>query len=829
MAKGSGMDRRSKEVTPKRLRGFCDPDSLGVQSTREINARKQLLVAQDQAVKGIKFGLKMPRNDYNLYVAGPDRTGLTFIAKTHIEKIAKKDPPPSDWCYVYNFQEPDTPKFLKLKAGMGARLKKDVSAFIEDVKTETQDVFESEDYQKEKESISKVSNTKRNELISQLEKKVNMEGFILNISQVGIMIMPSKDGKPMDEEIIGALQVKERKRLQKVSQELHKEMQETMRAIRSLDRGLKEKIKALDNMIALYRVGHLIEELETKYKDLPEVLDYLKRMKENIILNIDTFKQKQPIQQAPFSMPQIEPSFTRYEVNVLIDNSNSKGAPVVIEANPTYPNLFGRIEKQSQFGALFTDFTLIRPGVLHRANGGYLIIKAMDLLRSLGSWNALKRAIKNKEIRIEDLAEEIGFVSTKTLKPIPIPLNIKVILIGDPYLYHLLYCYDGDFKKMFKVKAQLDDSIRKTKRQIRNYLSYIAKVCEEEHLLDVEKGGLARVIEYASELMGNQRKMSLKLPEIKDLVVEANFWAKQQGRRSIEASDIERAIEEKRQRSNLMETKIQEMIEEQTLHIQTKGEVIGQVNGLTIYDLGDYTFGKPIRITATATPGKEGIVDIEREAKMSGNIHTKGVLIMESYLKNKYALDKPLALSASVTFEQSYGMVDGDSASAAELFAILSCLSNKAVRQGIAVTGSVSQLGECQPIGGVSRKIEGFFDVCKARGLTGAQGVIIPKRNIKDLMLGKDVIKAAEEGEFHIYAIETMDEGIEILTGVKAGRRDQKGNYPKNTLNCLVMERLKAMSEVIKESEQTGKRKDKKGKRSVNSHGQEKAKAGSYR
>jgi lon-related putative ATP-dependent protease len=816
--KGEDMDGKLREVAPKRLRGSCDPDSLGVQSTRDVIKRKQqLLVAQDQAVRGIKFGLKMPRNDYNLYVAGQDRTGLTFVAKTYIEKIAKTDPPPCDWCYVYNFQEPEMPKSLKLRRGMGLRLKKDISGFIEEVKTEIQDVFESEDYNKEKEVITKGFNTKRNELISQLEKKVNKEGFILNISQVGMMIIPSKDGKPMDEDSIGALPEKERKRLQKVSQVLQKEMKETMRAIKNLDRGLKEKIKALDNKIALYRVGHLIEELETKYRDLPEVLDYLRDMREDIILNIDTFKHKQSIHQAPFFVPQIEPSFTRYEVNVLIDNSKLKGAPVVIDTNPTYPNLFGRIEKQSQFGTLFTDFTMIRPGALHRANGGYLIIKAIDLLRSLGSWNALKRAIKNKDIRMEDLAEEIGFISTKTLRPLPIPFDIKVVLIGDPHLYHLLYCFDGDFKKMFKVKAQLDDSVRKTKKQIKNYLSYIAKVCEEEHLLDVEKGALARIIEYASELLGNQRKMSLKLPEIKDLVVEANFWAKQRRRKYIESSDIKRAIDEKRQRSNLMEMKIQEMIEEETLHIQTTGEVIGQVNGLTIYDLGDYTFAKPIRITATATPGKEGVVDIEREAKMSGNIHTKGILIMESYLKNKYALDKPLALSASVTFEQSYGIVDGDSASAAELFAILSCLSNRPIRQGIAVTGSVSQLGECQPIGGITRKIEGFFDVCKARGLTGEQGVIIPKRNVTDLMLRMDVIEAVEDGKFHIYAIQDMDEGIELLTAVKAGKRDRNGNYPKDTLNRLVMERLKVMSELIKESEQTTRRKVKKAKRSANS------------
>jgi lon-related putative ATP-dependent protease len=801
------MSQKPFEVPIHRLRGACAPDSLGAQSTREIDKRKQLLVAQDKAVKGITFGLKMPRNDYNLFVAGPERTGPTFIAKTFIEKIAKNDPQPFDWCYVYNFNEPNTPKYLKLKRGMGQKLKKDITEFIEEVKTEIQDVFESEDYNKEKEVISTTFNSKRNTLISRLEKKVHKGGFVLNLSQAGMMIIPSKDGKPMDEEAVAALPRGERKRLQQQSQKFQEDMKETVRAIRKLERGLKEKIKELDNKIALFQIGRLMEELELKYRDSPEVIEYLKGMRDDIILNIEDFKGKQPSHQGVFFLPHMDALFSRYTVNLLIDHSLSKGAPIVIETNPTDPNLFGRIEKHAQFGMLSTDFTMIKPGALHMANGGYLIIKALDLLRGLGSWNALKRALKYKEIRVEELAEEMGFITTKTLKPMPIPLNIKVILIGDPYLYHLLYCYDGDFKKLFKVKAQLDDNMKISRKQIQNYLSYIAQACEEEGLLDIDKHGLARIIEYTSELVGNQRKMSLKLPEIKDLIVEANFWAKQRGKKFIELSDIERAIDEKKQRSNLMEMKVQEMIEDEILHIQTKGEVVGQVNGLSIYDLGDYTFARPIRITATATPGKEGVVDIEREAKMSGNIHTKGILILESYLKNKYATDKPLALSASVTFEQSYGMVDGDSASAAELFSILSCLSNKPIHQGIAVTGSVSQLGECQPIGGVTRKIEGFFDVCKARGLTGDQGVIIPKRNIRDLMVKKEVINAVEKGKFHVYAIENMDQGIEILTGVKAGTRDSKGGYPKNTLNYLVMDRLKTMSESIKESEQKTRRK----------------------
>ena len=801
------MASKSKEIEVKRFRAWCDPDSLGVESTKDINKKKRVVVAQGRAIKGIQFGLKMRANNYNLYVAGPEKTGITFITKTHIEKIAKEDPPPYDWCYTYNFFEPDTPQFLKLKKGMGRRLQKDISGFISEVKTEILEVFESEEYNKEKEAINKVFNAKRNELISQLEKKVTKRGFALNFSQAGMMIIPSKRGKPMEDETIASLPKKEKDKLQKASQELQKEMKGVARGIRGLDKELRDKVRELDDKIALYRVEQLIEELETKYKDLPEVLEYLKGMKDDILLHIDDFKQKPSPSQAAILLPLSEPSFTRYEVNVLVDNAQQKGAPVVIETNPTYPNLFGRIEKQAQFGALLTDFTMIKPGALHRANGGYLIIKAIDLLSSLGSWNAFKRAIKNKEIRIEDLAEEMGFLSTKALKPLPIPLNTKVILIGDPYLHHLLYSLDSDFKKMFKVKAQLDDSTKRDKKQIDKYLSYIANVCEEENLLDIEKQGLARIIEYASEVTETQQKMSLKFPEIKDLVVEANFWATQRNKELIELADIEKAIDEKTQRSNLVEMKIQEMIEEDTFHIEIRGKVVGQINGLSVYDLGDYTFGRPIRITATATPGKEGIVDIEREAKMSGNIHTKGILIMESYLKNKYSANKPLTLSASVTFEQSYGMVDGDSASAAELFALLSCLSGKPINQGIAVTGSLSQLGECQPIGGVTRKIEGFFDTCKAKGLTGEQGVIVPKRNLADLMLKKEVVAAAEKGKFHIYAIDTMDEGIEILTGVRAGKKTKRGNYPKETLNYLVMERLKEMSESLMESPPRRKKK----------------------
>ena len=793
------MKNKNHALTPEQLRRSCDPESLGFETTAELPQRPIRVIAQDRAVKAIQFGMGMGGLDFNIYVAGPSKTGMTYITRTLVDEEAQRRDIPPDWCYVHNFKNPDQPKALSLPNGKGKELKRDIEELIHDVRNDVPEVFESEDYGKRKEELFRKFNADRAKLLATLEEKVSTDGFLLNVSQVGMVIMPAKDGQPMDEETLKTLDEGDKKLLREKSERLQVRMNGVVRDIRTMEKDLRKRIKELDKRIALYAVGHLIEDLQEKYGDYPQVLKTLKEIKEDIIKNIDDFKAK-PAAAGPFPVPTVEPSFTRYEVNVLVDHSETKGAPVVYETNPTYPNLFGTIEKKAQFGALFTDFTMIRPGSLHRANGGYLIIKSLDLLRAFFSWEALKRSLKNKKVHIEDLGEQLGLISTKTLKPEPVPLKVKIILIGETAIYHLLYAWDQDFPKMFKIKAQLDDEMNLPAGPWDDYLGYLAHCSRERQLRPIHKTGAARLIEYSSEIAGRNDKLSLRLAELNDLIQEANYWAGQAQQEVIRDEDVERAIAEKIFRSNLYEEKIQEAMVQGTLKIATDGRAVGQVNGLSIYPLGDYLFGRPSRITANISLGKEGIVNIEREAKLSGNIHTKGVMILSGYLKEQYAQDKPLSLSASLTFEQSYGMVDGDSASGAELMAIISALTRVPIDQGIAVTGSVSQKGEIQPVGGVNQKIEGFYELCQARGLTGRQGVIIPEANRKDLMLKKELIQAVREGRFHILAISHVEEGLEIFTGKPAGKKKKDGSYPKNSLNFLVEDRLVKWNAIAREA-----------------------------
>jgi predicted ATP-dependent protease len=792
------MRKNFKELLPEELRRICNPDELGFETTEEIVKGPQKVISQERAVRAILFGVGMNGLDYNIYVAGPPKAGMTYITKTLIEEIARSEKTPTDWCYINNFKEPDRPKALALPSGKGKELKKDIEELLGDIRNDIPDVFESEDYARRREELLKQFNLERAEILSALEEKVLQDGFVLNVSQVGMVIMPAKDGQPMDEETLKSLDEEKKKQLREKSENLQGEMNQAVRTIRIKEKDLKKKIKELDKRIALYAVGHLIEELQEKYKESAEVLRYLKDIKDDIIRNIDDFKTK-PGAAGPFPMPPMEPLLTRYEVNVLVDNTETKGAPVIFETNPTYPNIFGSIEKKAQFGALFTDFTMIRPGSLLRANGGYLIIKALDLLRWYFSWDGLKRSLKTKEILVEDLGEHLGLITTKTLKPEPIPLQIKVILIGEPYIYHLLYSYDQDFPKMFKVKAQLDHEMDLQEASLKEYMHYIACFCQDKNLLPLHKSGAARMIEYSSELAGRNYKLSLQMAEINDLVQESSYWAGQAGSSLIMAEHVEKAVEEKIFRSNLYEEKLQEMITLGNIKIDTDGHQTGQINGLSVYLLGDYQFGRPSRITANISLGKEGVVNIERESKLSGNIHTKGVMILSGYLKGKYASDKPLSLSASITFEQSYGMVDGDSASGAELLAILSSIAQIPLFQGIAVTGSISQKGEAQPIGGVNEKIEGFFEVCLAKGLNGKQGVLIPQANVKDLMLKAKVVEAVRKGLFHIYPFSNIEQALEILTGKKAGKKKKDGTYPPNSLNYLIETQLNKLNEIAKE------------------------------
>ena len=498
-------------------------------------------------------------------------------------------------------------------------------------------------------------------------------------------------------------------------------------------------------------------------------------------------------------MPPKEVTFRKYDVNVLIDNSETEGAPVIIESNPSYPNLFGSIERQAYFGALFTDFTMIKPGALHKANGGYLVLKALDLLKYWISWEALKRAMKDRQIKIEDLGELYGIFSTRTLKPTPLPLNVKLVLTGDPYLYQLLYIYDDRFPKMFKVKAHLDTEVDNTEDNLKQGACVMSKFCVDQGLRHVTNDGVARVLEYSMEVTGDREKLTLKLADVSDLLKEANYYAGVDKLDFINSEHVQKAIEKKRFRASLYEEKVQELVKKDIFWVETDGAKVGQVNGLSILMTGDHEFGKPNRITATVSLGKGGVVDIDREAKLSGNIHTKGVIILSSYLREKFAHNKPLSLSASLCFEQSYGMVDGDSASSTELYVLLSAISGVPIHQGIAVTGSVSQKGEVQPIGGVTRKIEGFFDICQHKGLNGKQGVMIPEKNVNNLMLRRDVVEAVEKGKFHIYPVTTVEEGIEILTGMKAGELQEDGTYPEGTLFRKVDDKLKEMAEMEKE------------------------------
>jgi len=786
------------ELKPENLRSECDFNTLGFETTADLKPLKVKVVAQDRAQRALEFGLGIKDHEYNIFVAGPRHARKTEAIKDYVSELAAKEPSPPDYLYVHNFKEPERPQNLVLPTGRGRTLKTDLEELVANLRHQVPEVFESEDYSNRREGLVRQFTQDRNAILQELDTRANEEGFVLNISQSGLMLFPGKEGKPMSEEELKALSEEERESLRQRSNALHAEMNEAIVKIRRMEKEFQEAERKLEQEVAQSVVGPYIEELVEKYHDLPPVTEFLREVEADILKNIEDFKKK-PGTPSPLPFPMPEPSFTQYQVNVLVDNSETKGGPVIIEHNPNYSNLFGGVERRAQFGALVTDFTLIRPGSIHRANGGYLILNVLDLLRWFFSYEALKRCLKEREIKIEDLAEQMGFIAARTLQPQPIPLNVKVILVGDPYLYQLLYIYDDDFGKIFKIKAQFDWEMKKTPEHLQEFCSLVAAYCQDEGLMPLHKTGMGRLIEHAQELAGHQEKLTLQLKDVLDVVKEANYWARSNEHQVIFGTDIEKAIEEKIYRSDLPEEKIQQFIEEGMLFIETDGGVVGQVNGLSVYTLGDYAFGRPSRITATYGLGKEGVVAIDREAKMAGNIHNKGVLILAGYLRSKFAKDKPLTLSASLTFEQSYGLVEGDSASAAELLALLSVLADVPLKQNISITGSVSQRGEIQPIGGVNWKIEGFYKVCKARGLDGNQGVLIPKANVKDLMLKKEVVDAVKEGKFHVWAVGTVDEALELLTGLPGGKRLPDGTFEEDSVNARVDQTLRSLMEMARE------------------------------
>jgi len=788
------------ELPPESLRKVCDARFIRCKTTEELAPIREI-IGQERAVRALKFGLGIRDRGFNIYVAGFPGTGRTTAVKNFVEETARVEPVPSDWCYVNNFSDQYEPNAIQLPAGKGKEFRDDVKNLIENIRTALPKAFESDDYTTRREATIRGLEKQRKEIIDKLNAKAQQEGFVIQSTPIGLLLIPIVNGKPLSEEELLSMPQKTRDIIQEKRERLESDLRNTMRQFLDMERKIHEELKKLNRDVALYAIGHSVEDLIEKYKDTTKVTAYLKDVQNDILDNISQFVRRgEPQQQLPFPVPWMkEAPFKRYEVNAIIDNSGVKGAPVVIETNPNYQNLFGRTEKEAQFGALVTDFTMIRGGSLHKANNGYLIIPVEELLRNPFSYEGLKRALKSECIVIEELQERFGFISTKSLKPQPIPLKVKVILIGDPYLYQQLFILDMEFNELFKVKAEFDTTMARTGENVQQYAAFVCTLCQKENLKHLEGSGLAKLIEYSQRLAQDQQKLSTRFAEVADIVREANFYATQEDSNLVTGEHVKKAIEEKIYRSRLIQEKIQEMIQRGIILIDTEEEKVGQVNGLSVIGLGDFAFGSPSRVTASIGLGREGVIDIEREAKMGGPIHTKGVLILSGYLNEKYAQDKPLSLSARLVFEQNYAGVEGDSASSIELYAMLSALSGLPIKQNIAVTGSVNQKGEVQAIGGVNEKIEGFFEVCKSQGLTGQQGVMIPKSNIQNLMLKEEIVDAVKAGKFHIYSAKTIDEGIEVLTGTKAGERRQDGTYENGTVNYKVDKQLGEMAEKLKE------------------------------
>jgi len=776
----------TKELSFEKLRKVSDLKDLSCESTEDINPLQGIL-GQDRAVKAFKFGLEIKEKGFNIYVAGYPGTGRMTAVKNFLEEIAKKKPVPSDWCYVNNFRNPYEPKSLKLPAGKGVHLRDDMTNFVSEARRILPKAFESEERQK---------------LIAQIDKQAREQGFVIQASPVGMFMIPVIKGKPVNDQEFLQLDPKVRDAIEKKREQLSEQFRIAMKQIRELEEKANEELKKLNRNVAMFAIGHIVDGLKEEYKDLREVVAYIEDVRNDLLDNLAQFiKPEQEVPpQAALQFPWTkELPYRKYEVNIVINNAELAGAPVITEMSPTYQNLFGRIEKEAQFGVLTTDFTLIRSGSIHKANGGYIVLRAEELLQMPLSWESLKTSLTSGQVAVEEPGERLGFVAIKGLKPEPIPLNIKVVIIGSPLLYQMLWMYDMDFRELFKVKAEFDTTMDRTQENMKSYAAFICTFCKKESIKHLDASAIAKVIEHSSRLAEDQEKLSTRFAEIADIIREANFYATQEKSKFITADHIKRAVEEKVYRSNLIQGKIQEMIQRNVLLIDTKGKAVGQVNGLSVLGLGDFAFGNPSRVTASIGIGREGITDIEREAQLSGPIHTKGVMILSGYLAEKFAHDKPFSLSARLVFEQSYDEVEGDSASSTELYAILSALSGLPIRQDLAVTGSVNQKGEVQAIGGVNEKIEGFYEVCKAKGFTGSQGVMIPESNVQNLMLKEEVTDAVKAGKFHIYPVKTIDEGIEMLTGTKAGPRRPDGTFEKDTVNYLADKRLEENAEKLKE------------------------------
>lgn len=786
-------------LSPEALRRVCDPTRFDFETTAELPMLAEVL-GQPRAVAALEFGIGIASHGFNLFAAGVPGSGKTTLIREYLERLAANQPVPPDLCYVNNFEDARCPIAVQLPAGQAVQFKRDVAALIGELREALPRAFEAKEYSNQRDKIMQEVEGKIRDEFTRLEEHVKKWGFQLVPTSTGLLLVPAINNRPVSEAELEALSEEQRDKLIQIRNRLGADVEESLQRKRELEKGARDALRALDTETATFAVRHFMQDERARYADQPGVLAYFDALQADVIAHADLFRKKEgETPAALLGLPTSgEDPFNRYQVNVLVDQHAQSGAPVIVETNPTYHNLIGRIEHKAMLGATYTDFTLIKPGALHRANGGYLIIPARECLLNPFAWDGLKRALKDRVIRIEELGAQYGLVSTVTLEPATVPLNVKVILIGSPLIYYLLNAYDEDFQKLFKVKADFTTQMDRTPDAERAYALFVNTIVRQAGARPFDRGAVARVVEYGSRLAGDQDKLATRFGEIADLIHEAAHRAAHRAADVVTVDDVRGAEEARRFRQNLVQERLQEAIKTGTLLIDTTGHAVGRVNGLSVLDLGDYAFGHPSRITATVGPGRGGVISIEREVELSGPIHGKGVLILGGYLLKQYARAQPLTLSASLVFEQAYGLIEGDSASLAELLALLSALAETPLRQDIAVTGSINQYGQVQPIGGVTEKIEGFFDVCRDRGLTGEQGVLIPIGNRRHLMLRDDVIAAVRAGQFHIWTAETVDDGLALLTGRAPGNLDKRGVYPKGSVHRAVADRLATYAEILK-------------------------------
>ena len=792
---------KKNELSYKDLKTICNPNIFKFENTSELEGIDSG-IGQDRGIKALEFGVNVDVKGYNIYLEGPSGVGKTMYAKNYLDKISKKKKTPSDWCYIYNFENPNEPIAVSLPAGQGKEFEENMSLFIKDIRKDIKTTFNNDDFEKEKTLIKQEFEQKRTHLLDKLNEESEKYGFQVKSAQNGIYMMPIIDGKTIEEEDFEKLDVNIKKEFEQKSVIVQEQVMEVIGKIKEIERASDKKIEEWQANIALLTVNSHINYIKNKYKRNKKINKFLADVKKDILKNIsifvgdDTHNMSQPQQTVAKEPPK---PWLNYRVNLFVDNSSLEGSPVIMDSNYSYHNIFGKLEYENYYGSLKTDYTMLKPGLLHIANGGYIIFQAKDLISNGICYEALKKALRIKEISIENATDQHSSMVMISLKPEPIPLDIKVIIVGNDQIYQSLLAMDSDFRKLFKIKVEFEENAPITNENMNKLAKFIHGFCEQEELPHLDRGAVAKVVEYASKLADDRDKISTRFTEIGEVVGEAATWAKMDRKKVVTSDYIDIALKERTERVKKYDSRYMEMIEQNTLLIDTKGNQKGQINGLTIMTIGDYSFGKPVKITANTYSGKTGVVNIEREVELSGSSHSKGVLILTGYLGEMFAQEVPLSLTSSICFEQLYNGVDGDSASSTELYAILSSLSGIPISQSLAVTGSVNQKGEIQPIGGVNDKIEGFYQVCKLRGLDGSNGVIMPIQNVNNLSLSDEIIEDVKNGKFHIYAISTIDEGIEILTGVPAGKKDTNGKFPAGSINYLVQEKLNKYASVSKD------------------------------